>query len=140
VRVQDDGDVVLSSDSNPLIWHTNTAHGTGLNARESLKPDSRIRSLNGRFELIFGRDGNLIIIDKREGNRTIFETKNRANNSLATLKIDGNFGVFEGETAKWETKSAGHQNAVLRVQDTGSAVITANGEEVWTSDHNVNLL
>ncbi|KAJ4409192.1 hypothetical protein N0V85_004129 [Neurospora sp. IMI 360204] len=148
LTVQDDGNVVLSSNGNQ-IWATNTAQKEPekpadptvgakdrLNAGEELTKDQRISSPSGEYTLIMQPDNNLVLYKKNKG--PIWQRGKTAGNTAEKLvfRADGELALLTWSGAqKWVTGTAGrgNSNSFFAVRDDGNMVISTDGQIVWSS-------
>jgi len=119
----------------PTPYQSSTAPtGCGsLGANKSLGVNQTLLSCDGRFTLVLGGDGNLVLY---EGSTALWAA-NIAGKSgtTAIMQGDGNFVVYTaGGTPVWASNTAGNSGASLLVQDDGNVVISSSsGASLWTT-------
>ena len=144
VVVQDDGNVVIYDANNNSLWASNTvvpgqpAAPTAtdrLTANQGLIPGQSIKSLDGRFTLIFQTDGNLVLY--APGGQALWAS-NTAGHVVweAIMQGDGNLVVYDPHARPlWATGTNGHAGAWLIVQNDGNLVIyDTNNKPLWASN------
>ena len=104
---------------------------TVLNPGESLSPGQSITSPNGRYELKYQTDANLVLYDNGSAVWAINCWPN-CNNigapGVATMQSDGNFVVYDsGGVPVFHTSTYGNPGAYLAVRDDGNLVVYAPG-------------
>ena len=103
-----------------------------LSANQSLQPDQKRQSRNGRAELLYQGDGNLVLyVDGRA--LWASHTAGRAAGE-AVMQGDGNLVVYDGARQPvWASGTSGHDGALLAVQDDGNCVIYHDGRALWAT-------
>jgi hypothetical protein len=104
---------------------------THLNPGESLSPDQSITSPNGRYQLKYQPDGNLVLYDNGSAIWAINcwpDCNNIGAPGMATMQSDGNFVVYDsGGGPVFHTSTNGNPGAYLAVRDDGNLVVYAPG-------------
>jgi hypothetical protein len=144
--MQDDGDFCLMTDGK-RVWHTNTRRNEDgsviktdrLPAGESLVKGQRLISPNGKFELVFQGDGNLVLYENQPegGSKAIWAAKTNSWSTHVTVRADDNFAVMSDGNTNWSShtrRRLGGGSAVLILQDDGKMVLKADGGIVWSND------
>lgn len=100
----------------------------------SLVPGQSVASTNGRFRLVFQRDGNLVVL----GDGSVQWTSGTA--GLGADRVVLRNGVLEmfrslqwGSEMVWKSRSVGAGGAVLSVRDEGGVVIRREGSPIFWS-------
>ena len=99
-----------------------------------LRPGEWIRSNDGRFELVYQGDGNLVL-DQQGTAIWASGTHGRAP-GLVVMQHDGNFVMYDANNVPiWTSDgSYGHAGAWLIVQDDGNVVIySEGGTALWNT-------
>ncbi|MBI3401207.1 MAG: hypothetical protein HY048_07275 [Acidobacteria bacterium] len=100
-----------------------------------LAPDQSVRSPDGRFQLVYQRDGDLVLYGPDRvrvwSSGTEGETAGRA-----IMDAGGDFVVYDADGSEvWSAGSGSHPGSYLVVQNDGRVVVYAPGYVVlWTSD------
>ncbi|MFB8171442.1 hypothetical protein ACFC60_26220 [Kitasatospora purpeofusca] len=101
-----------------------------LKSGEALATEENLTSSNGRFQLIFQNDGNLVLADLEAGGVVVWNSASADRGATeARMQEDGNFILFDpsGE-AQWATGTDGNDGACVSVTDDGNVVITRDGD------------
>jgi len=104
-----------------------------LRANETLIPQQSIFSNDGRFELRFQSDGNVVLYF----GAAVLWSSATANGEGMVLGMqgDGNLVLYSPTvTALWASGTAGYAGAFLRVQDDGNVVIYQGGVARWATN------
>jgi peptidoglycan hydrolase-like protein with peptidoglycan-binding domain len=134
-------DTSLNYDDHAGIWSRYSAYsspsGCGwLNAGQGLGKEQSVRSCDGRFELKFQSDGNLVIY---QGGSALWGSgTNGAGGDRVIMQEDGNLVIYKSTgQAVWASGTSGSSNhhANLAVQNDGNVVIYRTGGGVaWASN------
>ena len=132
----------------PVLYEVLTAHmgvaprGAGggpgspsiLPGGSQLSPGQAISSPDGRYQLIFQTDGNLVIY-RADGAPIWWTGTHGISPGAARMQTDGNFVVYDSANAPaWHTYTYGNPGAYLSMQNNGAFVIhAANGARLWGS-------
>lgn len=103
-----------------------------LSAGQTLTPGKQLQSANGRFELIYQADGDLVL---KDAGHFVWHTRTAGEPAgAATMQADGEFClVGPDNTGYWGTKTGGATNAKLLLSDAGSlSVVRSNNTVAWT--------
>ena len=104
-----------------------------LRAIETLIPQQSIFSNDGRFELRFQTDGNIVLYF----GATVLWSSGTANGEGMVLGMqgDGNLVLYSPDlTSLWASGTSGYAGAFLRVQDDGNVVIYQGGVARWATN------
>jgi|SRR5579862_73926 len=92
--------------------------------------DDTLSSADGRFQLAYQEDGNLVLSDMADPNnpQALWSSGTGDNNpGLVTLQTDGNFVIYNGDgQAEWATYTEGSTGDTLVVQSDGNLVLYTN--------------
>jgi tyrosinase len=102
---------------------------------EVLAANQWMRSANGRYELIYQGDGNLVLYGP--GHLALWASNTDGEPvGSCVMQGDGNLVIYSpGGVALWASDTDGHAGAALAVQDDGNVVIYApSGAAVWKTD------
>ena len=100
---------------------------------EVLLPNETVVSPNGRYELRYQTDGNLVLYD--EGFPLWASETTGSTLGVVIMQRDGNLVVYDGSnTPIWASGTSGRSGAFLAVQDDSNAVIYLNREPVWATN------
>ncbi len=106
-----------------------------LSPNQALDAGQSLRSTDGRYELVYQGDGNLVLYDATS---TALWASNTGGISpgFVVMQGDGNFVIYDDLGAPaWSSGSAGHPGAWLVVQNDGNVVIyDADGTPLWATD------
>lgn len=120
--------------SNPPQPGQSGSHVDSLLPGDILWPGDKIRSTDFRFELIYQRDGNLVL---SYGAQALWHsgTYNTAPGRVM-MQHDGHLVIYDaGGTPVWASGTAGHPNAWLLLQNDGNLVIyAAGGQPLWATN------
>ncbi len=93
---------------------------------EYLLPGESLESLSGEFQLVYQKDGNLVLYRIRD-KADLWASRTNGKTAWKTcMQPDGNFVVYEAENkAVWSSNKYGHQYAesVIIMQNDGNLVI-----------------
>lgn len=162
LRVQDDGNMVVTSDG-VVKWETNTTQpkdrilpsgvsvcvplfpaGLRLCSQDSLSGEvylelgDEIVSKNGKYGLTLQTDGNLVLYRKlgdKKLARWASGTVLRYHEKTAQASFDknGDFRLLIDGEQKWNAGTKG-MNAVLTIRDDGNVVVMSGSERQWWTD------
>lgn len=107
---------------------------TTLTGGRWLNPGYWIKSPNGRYQLIYQNDGNLVLYGP--GNQALWNSGTWGRSAgRAIIQNDGNLVVYDaGGRSVWHSGTWGNAGARLALQDDGNLVVYAtNGRAVWNS-------
>ena len=145
LRLTDDGGRMLKGQialtatrPTPPIAATTSAPppsgGCGaLSANQTIPVDLPILSCDGRFKLVLGGDGNLVLY---QGSTALWAANTAGKGAVeAIMQGDGNFVLYNsGNSPVWSSGTAGHTGASLSVQDDGNVVIySSGGTALWST-------
>ena len=102
-------------------------------ANQQITVNKSIESCDGRFQLILGGDGNLVLY---EGSTPLWSAGTAGKPSAnAIMQGDGNFVIYSTSgAALWASNTAGNNGATLSVQDDGNTVIySTSGAALWST-------
>ncbi len=94
-------------------------------------------SKNGLYKLEFNTEGNLIFYNTADPDNHLFETNTYAPAGIVadakcTMQGDGNLVISRtGNNNMWDSKTAGHPGAFLRVEDDGKVSIIDPVNRIW---------
>ena len=127
------GTTTSSPTASPTATATGTA-GCGVIATNQKFPVNQpVLSCDGRFELVLGGDGNLVLY---QGSTALWSANTAGKGGVnAYMQGDGNFVLYNASgTAIWSTGTAGNPGATLSVQNDGNAVIySTSGKGLWST-------
>jgi hypothetical protein len=133
-------DTSLHDDDHAGIWSRYSAYtspsGCGwLNAGQGLGQEQSVWSCDGRFQLKFQSDGNLVLY---KGSSALWDSNtNGDGGDRVIMQEDGNLVVYKSNgDPVWDTNTNGSSNygANLAVQNDGNVVIYRSGGGVaWSS-------
>jgi hypothetical protein len=120
--------------STPPPTGGSTGGGSGtLNANQQMGINAPIKSSDGRFDLVLGGDGNLVLY---EGSTALWSagTQGKAS-SYVIMQGDGNLVIYSTSGSPlWSSGTAGNSGAYLLLQDDGNMVIySASGSVLWST-------
>jgi hypothetical protein len=123
-----------TASATPTATATATAGGCGvLAANQTFLVNKPVLSCDGRFELVLGGDGNLVLY---QGSTALWAANTVGKGAVeAVMQGDGNF-VLSNSAGKaiWTSGTAGNDGAALSVQDDGNVVIySAAGKALWST-------
>jgi hypothetical protein len=97
-----------------------------LNANQKIGVGQSVLSCDGRFKLVLGGDGNLVLY---EGKAALWAANTVGKGGAqAIMQGDGNFVIYNSSGKPvWASNTAGHNGASLSVQDDGNVVIYGSG-------------
>ncbi|QGW82230.1 Ig-like domain repeat protein [Variovorax paradoxus] len=105
----------------------------------SLTAGQSIYSPDGRYQLVFQADGNLVVYDLKENTPAVWHSQTGgAGGTLAVFQTDGNLVIYNtangGVAHVWNSGSANKGAQRLELQNDGNLVIyTATGTALWWS-------
>jgi Trypsin len=145
ISMQNDGNLVMyTGKADPAVWATATVTLCSTKAEQNkdklfgnscLAAGKRIYSKKGCFYLKLERDGSLKIYRVAD-NKVIWSTE--ANDAKkACMLYDGNFGLFNGNALKWESKTSGNHGAYIVMQSDGNLVIYKEDSTILWASHTV---
>jgi len=104
-----------------------------LTANQTFAVNQPILSCDGRFKLVLGGDGNLVLY---QGSSALWSAKTYGKGGTkALMQGDGNFVIYTASGSPvWSTGTAGNSGASLTVQDDGNVVIYSSaGKGLWST-------
>ena len=101
---------------------------------QTLFPGQKRTSGDGRFELAFQGDGNLVLYRVGDGH-ALWATNTYAPDGEAAMQTDGNLVVYDaGGVARWNSGTGNYSGAALFVQNDGNVVIyDYYGYPIWAT-------
>jgi hypothetical protein len=129
------GQIALTS-TRPTSPEVASSGGGGcgsLNANQQLTANQSTVSCDGRFTLVLGGDGNLVLY---EGSTALWSSGTAGKASArAIMQGDGNLVIYDSSgSALWSSGTAGNNGAYLVVQDDGNTVIySSGGSALWST-------
>jgi hypothetical protein len=129
------GQIALTS-TRPTSPEVASSGGGGcglLNANQQLAVNQSTVSCDGRFTLVLGGDGNLVLY---EGSTALWSSGTAGKASArAIMQGDGNLVIYDSSgSALWSSGTAGNNGAYLVVQDDGNTVIySSGGSALWST-------
>jgi hypothetical protein len=139
--VQADGNVVVYKPTGQAIWSTNTwlptgttAVGDQMQASQVLNPGQSITSAGGQYQLIYQRDGNLVLY--HAGAALWASGTNGRGLGVCIMQADGNLVLYmPGGHAVWSSATNGSPGSHLIVQADGNVVIyKPTGQAIWSTN------
>jgi hypothetical protein len=138
-----EGPSIIVPDDRPLtfMYAINKVIANGdivypsLDAGQGLTSGQSVRSPDGRIQLVYQRDGDLVLVGTDRvrvwSSETEGETAGRA-----IMEPDGNFVVYDaGGSEVWSAGTGGHPGAYVVVQNDGHVAVYAPGYiQLWTSE------
>ncbi len=100
-----------------------------LYSEQSLTKGQRISSPDGRFNLVYQADGNVVLYSPAGAlwsSNTYGATSDRL-----TMQSDGNLVLYNGYIGVWSTGTPGRSNPYLTIQNDGNAVIYTSTGVTW---------
>lgn len=126
-----------SPSPTPTTTATATATATAgcgtLTANQEFAVNKPLHSCDGRFELVLGGDGNLVLY---QGSTALWSAKTSGKGgTVAYMQGDGNFVLYTaGGSPVWSSNTAGNSGAALSVQNDGNVVIYSSaGAALWST-------
>lgn len=103
---------------------------------ESLVPQQSVFSTDGRFELRFRTEGDIVLYF---GSTVLWSTPSSTTatgeSMVFGMQGDGNLVLYNPAiTALWASGTAGNAGAYLRVQNDGNVVIYLGSTQVWATN------
>ena len=102
---------------------------------DMLRPGDSVRSYNGRFELVYQGDGNLVLYEN--GAAQWASGTHGRSAGFVIMQHDGNFVIYDANDVPiWTSQGTfGHDGAWLIVQDDGNVVIySSDGVPLWATN------
>ncbi|KQY60472.1 hypothetical protein ASD11_13585 [Aeromicrobium sp. Root495] len=136
--MQNDGNLVLYSQGGLALWSSNGGRtgysqdtvGTG----RHLTVGQRIVSRNGDYFAVMQADGNLVKYT-RSGTAQWSSNTSGSGADRVEMQGDGNLVAYEGNSARWSSKTSG-SNARLVMQDDGNLVVYSGSTALWDASRN----
>lgn len=131
--VQDDGNAVVYAQGARPIWSSRT-DVERLRVGQALRPGQSRASLDGRYLLRMGSDGNLALMDTQGGHQVLWVSGTAGRpGAWAAMEGDGNLVVHAPDGSPlYATGIAGDGGSFLVVQLDGNVVIySAAGAPLW---------
>lgn len=112
--------------------------GTGgcgqVTGNQQITVNQSVTSCDGRFALVLGADGNLVLY---QGGSTPLWASGTAGepSARAIMQGDGNFVIYDSSgNPLWASNTAGNDGAYLSVQNDGNTVIySSSGSALWST-------
>jgi len=132
LKVQDDGNVVLYGLDGSVLFQTYTDWasevppdaGDNLIFEETITAGTDLFSNNGKFQLRFQTDGNLVLYFVPTGAILWSSDTDGLGGTTLTMQKDGNLVMRNSSgAAVWSSNTQGHPGAYLKVQNDGNLVI-----------------
>jgi hypothetical protein len=104
-----------------------------LTANQKITVNQSVLSCDGRFKLVLGGDGNLVLY---QGSTALWASNTAGKASAdAIMQGDGNFVIYSTSGSPiWASNTAGNSGASLSVQDDGNVVIySSGGSALWST-------
>nr|WP_325570607.1 lectin [Actinospica sp.] len=123
----------IPSTTTPSPSPTATAGCGMLTADQNFVVNKPLLSCDGRFKLVLGGDGNLVLY---QGGTVLWSAKTSGKGATqAYMQGDGNFVLYTAAGSPvWSSGTAGNNGATLSVQDDGNVVIASSaGKSLWTT-------
>jgi hypothetical protein len=97
-----------------------------------LRAGQSITSPNGRYQLVYQGDGNLVLYDQST-RQALWWTGTTGAGGQVALQTDGNLVVYNAQsTALWFTGTAGNTDAFLALQNDGNLVLYSQARQpLW---------
>jgi hypothetical protein len=93
----------------------------------------RLRSADGRYELVMQPDANLVLYYV-PANHALWSSGTFGTGAdRAVMQNDGNFVIYRAATSLWQSSTLGYTNAKLVVQSDGNVVIYGAGAARWST-------
>ncbi len=135
----DDGSLVILDPGNREIWRANipkypSAQGDDMQPGEVLYPDQSIRSANGRFSLIYQRDGNLVLYGPAGW---LWQSGTAGTpGAICIMQGDGNLVIYDWNNQWiWDSETDHNPGSRLLVQDNGMvAIYDPSNKLVWSTN------
>ena len=129
------GQIALTSTrpTSPAVASSGGGGCGSLNANQQLTVNQSTVSCDGRFTLVLGGDGNLVLY---EGSTALWSSGTAGKASArAIMQGDGNFVIYDSSGgALWSSGTAGNNGAYLLVQNDGNTVIySSGGSALWST-------
>lgn len=102
---------------------------------DRLRPGEGITSSDGRFDLVYQGDGNLVLY--RQGTALWASGTHGRSAGMVVMQHDGNFVMYDANNVPlWSSEGSwGHDGAWLIVQNDGNVVIyTHSGQPLWATN------
>jgi hypothetical protein len=117
----------------PVPVPTTTGSCGVLSANQKISVGGSIQSCDGRFKLVLGGDGNLVLY---QGNAALWASNTVGKGGAdAFMQGDGNFVIYDPSGKPvWSSGTAGNAGAGLTVQGDGNVVISSSGgAALWST-------
>jgi len=128
------GQIALTATRPTLpVPTTSTTGGCGaLGVNQNLTVNQSLLSCDGRFKLILGGDGNLVLY---QGSTALWSANTAGKGgTVVYMQGDGNFVLYNASGSPiWSSGTAGHAGATLTVQNDGNVVISSGGSTLWST-------
>ena len=100
---------------------------------EEVIPQQSIFSADGRFQLVFQKEGNVVLYF---GVTPLWGTPTAMGQSMVlAMQADGNLVLYDPQfTPLWASNTAGNPGAFLRVQNDGNVVMYVGSTQVWATN------
>ena len=122
-----------TASASPTATATATAGCGVLAANQNFPIDQPVLSCDGRFKLVLGGDGNLVLY---QGSTALWAANTSGKGGTeALMQGDGNFVLYNANGgAVWSSGTAGNDGASLSVQDDGNVVIYSSADKaLWST-------
>ena len=127
------GQIALTS-TRPTAPELVASSGCGtMGSNQQITVNQSILSCDGRFKLVLGGDGNLVLY---EGSTALWSAGTAGKASAkAVMQGDGNFVIYDASgNPLWSSNTAGNNGASLLVQNDGNTVIfSSSGATLWST-------
>lgn len=135
LAMQDDGNVVIYRSNHTPSWATNTIQNASILVRgQAITPGQSVVSANGRYQLAYQTDGNLVIYNA--SHQPVWSSNTLGHGvGYAAMQDDGNLVIYNGSNQPlWASGTSGNPGSFLAVQDDGNVVIyRSNHTPSWAS-------
>ncbi|MGE5451698.1 MAG: reprolysin-like metallopeptidase [Acidobacteriota bacterium] len=136
LAVQDDGNIVIYRANHTPSWATNTVQNPSILLRgQAINPGQSVFSSNGRYQLVYQTDGNLVIYNGVRQPVWASGTMGRGV-GRTVMQDDGNLVIYNSAGQPlWASGTWGNPGSFLAVQDDGNVVIyRSNRTPSWASN------